>query len=112
MIAQMAGVDIPLVPMKHAYIITEPMNVQGLPNVRDLDFSIYFRIQGAAIQIGGYEPNPIVLKSVSCTLRITRETRKFVGIKKFTDTIYVLLNLRDIFLFLSRRTFSPLACTS
>lgn len=64
-IARMAGLDIPLVPMKHAYIVTEPMNVRGLPNIRDPDFNIYFRVQGGNISIGGYEPNPIILKFVS-----------------------------------------------
>ncbi|XP_020288905.1 sarcosine dehydrogenase, mitochondrial [Pseudomyrmex gracilis] len=62
-IAQMVGLDIPLIPMKHAYIVTEPMDVQGLPNIRDPDLSIYFRVQGGNISIGGYEPNPIILKS-------------------------------------------------
>ncbi|XP_011689604.1 PREDICTED: sarcosine dehydrogenase, mitochondrial [Wasmannia auropunctata] len=61
-IARMVGLDIPLVPMKHAYIVTEPMNVRGLPNIRDPDFNVYFRVQGGNINIGGYEPNPIILK--------------------------------------------------
>lgn len=64
-IARMVGLDIPLVPMKHAYIVTEPMNVRGLPNIRDPDYNIYFRVQGGNINIGGYEPNPIILKFVS-----------------------------------------------
>lgn len=64
-LARMVGLDIPLIPMKHAYIVTEPMNVQGLPNLRDPDLSLYFRVQGGNMCIGGYEPNPIVLKSVS-----------------------------------------------
>lgn len=64
-IAQMVGLNIPLTPMKHAYIVTEPMNVQGLPNIRDPDRSIYFRVQGGTLNIGGYESNPIILKLVS-----------------------------------------------
>lgn len=56
-IAQMVGLSIPLTPMKHAYIVTEPMNVQGLPNIRDPDRSIYFRVQGGTLSIGGYESN-------------------------------------------------------
>lgn len=65
MIAQMAGLDIPLIPMKHAYVVTEPMDVRGLPNIRDPDLNVYFRVQGGTLSIGGYEPNPIVLKFVS-----------------------------------------------
>lgn len=62
----MVGMDIPLIPLKHAYIITEPITgVQNLPNVRDPDASVYFRMQGNSIAIGGYEQNPIMLDSVS-----------------------------------------------
>lgn len=33
--------------MRHAYVISETIKeVQGMPNVRDHDFSTYFRIQG------------------------------------------------------------------
>ncbi|XP_034934422.1 sarcosine dehydrogenase, mitochondrial [Chelonus insularis] len=64
-IAKLAGVNIPLIPMKHAYVVTEPMdNVQGLPNIRDHDSSIYIKVQGSSLSIGGYESNPIILKSV------------------------------------------------
>lgn len=66
-IARMVGLNIPLIPMKHAYIVTEPMDVQGLPNIRDPDLGLYFRVQGGTMSVGGYEPNPIVLKSVSVT---------------------------------------------
>lgn len=42
------GVHLPLVPMKHAYVISETIKeVQGMPNVRDHDYSLYFRIQGS-----------------------------------------------------------------
>lgn len=40
-------IHLPLVPMRHAYVISETIKeVQGMPNVRDHDFSLYFRIQG------------------------------------------------------------------
>ncbi|XP_076284985.1 E3 ubiquitin-protein ligase HERC2 isoform X2 [Lasioglossum baleicum] len=59
------NVDIPLVPIKHAYVVTEPMAEveQRLPNVRDADLSLYFRIQGSSIALGGYESNPILIGS-------------------------------------------------
>lgn len=64
-IAKMMGLDIPLVPMKHAYVVTESMDqVKGVPNIRDHDASIYFRIQGESICMGGYEKNPIILQKV------------------------------------------------
>ncbi|XP_051158865.1 sarcosine dehydrogenase, mitochondrial [Leptopilina boulardi] len=65
-IAKMIGVEIPLIPMKHAYIVTEPMkNVKDLPNIRDHDGKIYIKPQGESLSIGGYEPNPIILQSVA-----------------------------------------------
>ncbi|XP_065339541.1 sarcosine dehydrogenase, mitochondrial [Cloeon dipterum] len=66
-IAAMVGQHIPLVPMKHAYVVTEevPGGARTLPNVRDHDSSVYFRVQGDALCVGGYEPNPIILDSVA-----------------------------------------------
>ncbi|XP_033227551.1 sarcosine dehydrogenase, mitochondrial isoform X2 [Belonocnema kinseyi] len=63
-IAKMIGLNIPLVSMKHAYIVTEPMkNIKGLPNIRDHDGKIYIKLQGETMSIGGYELNPIILQS-------------------------------------------------
>lgn len=36
----------------------------GMPNVRDHDASIVFRVQGSAIYLGGYEKNPEILDRV------------------------------------------------
>ncbi len=59
------GVHLPLIPMRHAYIVSEPINgIMGMPNVRDHDYSIYLRIQGSSICMGGYESNPILLDRV------------------------------------------------
>lgn len=41
------GISLPLVPMRHAYVVSETIQgVRGMPNVRDHDFSLYFRVQG------------------------------------------------------------------
>ncbi|XP_076755351.1 sarcosine dehydrogenase, mitochondrial-like [Xylocopa sonorina] len=63
-IANMIDVNIPLTPIKHAYIVTEPIEgLQMLPNIRDGDTSLYFRIQGSSMFIGAYEQNPTLLPS-------------------------------------------------
>lgn len=75
-ICNMLKLDIPLSPMKHAYVITESiLEVRDTPNIRDHDYSVYLRIQGDAVYLGGYEPNPELLKEVSCecTRRCLRE---------------------------------------
>ncbi|XP_044012110.1 sarcosine dehydrogenase, mitochondrial [Aphidius gifuensis] len=64
-LSKTAGLDIPLIPMKHAYVVTEAIEgVQGMPNIRDHDSSIYLKVQGNSLHIGGYEPNPVILKSL------------------------------------------------
>ena len=61
----MVDLTLPLVPMKHAYVVTEPITgARGLPNVRDHDGSIYFRVNGDCLQMGGYENNPVILDKV------------------------------------------------
>ncbi|XP_051893204.1 sarcosine dehydrogenase, mitochondrial isoform X2 [Pristis pectinata] len=55
----MAGVNVPLIAMRHAYVVTERIEgIQNMPNVRDHDASVYLRLQGDALSVGGYEPNP------------------------------------------------------
>eukprot|EP00929_Paragymnodinium_shiwhaense_P018855 TRINITY_DN13044_c0_g1_i1.p1 TRINITY_DN13044_c0_g1~~TRINITY_DN13044_c0_g1_i1.p1 ORF type:complete len:971 (-),score=223.55 TRINITY_DN13044_c0_g1_i1:355-3267(-) len=56
----MMDVKIPLRAMKHAMVVTESMEGvhPGLPNLRDHDLSIYFKTQGNALALGGYEQNP------------------------------------------------------
>uniref|UniRef100_A0A4W3JUE9 Sarcosine dehydrogenase n=1 Tax=Callorhinchus milii TaxID=7868 RepID=A0A4W3JUE9_CALMI len=62
----MAGVSVPLIAMHHAYIVTEHIEgIQNMPNVRDHDTSIYLRLQGDALSVGGYEANPIFWEEVS-----------------------------------------------
>lgn len=35
-----------------------------MPNVRDHDTSVYLRLQGDALSVGGYETNPIFWEEV------------------------------------------------
>uniref|UniRef100_A0A803T4C4 L-amino-acid oxidase n=1 Tax=Anolis carolinensis TaxID=28377 RepID=A0A803T4C4_ANOCA len=61
-----AGVNVPLVAMHHAYVVTERIEgIQNMPNVRDHDASVYLRLQGDALSVGGYESNPIFWEEVS-----------------------------------------------
>ena len=56
----MAGVNVPLQPVKHQYIVTE--KIPGLSSdaatVRDPDRRIYFKEEVGGLVMGGYEPNP------------------------------------------------------
>lgn len=65
-VGRMAGVNVPLVAMHHAYVVTERIEgIQNMPNVRDHDASVYLRLQGDALSVGGYETNPIFCEEVS-----------------------------------------------
>ncbi|KAL1499137.1 hypothetical protein AB1Y20_013648 [Prymnesium parvum] len=59
-VSAMVGAELPLLAMKHAYVVTEAIEGMhgGLPNVRDHDLSIYLKAQGNALALGGYESNP------------------------------------------------------
>jgi 4-methylaminobutanoate oxidase (formaldehyde-forming) len=60
-LAALAGINVPLQPLKHQYIITEPIDgvTPTLPTVRDPDHRTYFKGEVGGLVMGGYEPNPI-----------------------------------------------------
>uniref|UniRef100_A0A8C8DZB8 Sarcosine dehydrogenase, mitochondrial n=1 Tax=Oryzias sinensis TaxID=183150 RepID=A0A8C8DZB8_9TELE len=65
-LGDMAGVKVPLIAMHHAYVVTERIEgIQNMPNVRDHDASVYLRLQGDALSVGGYEQNPIFWEEVN-----------------------------------------------
>lgn len=59
-VGDMAGINVPLQPVKHQYIITE--RIEGLaadaPTLRDPDRRTYFKEEVGGLVMGGYEPNP------------------------------------------------------
>lgn len=59
------GTPLPFITMKHSYVVTDTIqNLNKWPNIRDHDLSIYFRVQGQSLMIGGYESNPTVVTDV------------------------------------------------
>ena len=68
-IGRLCDVEVPLVAMYHAYVVTERIDgIQNMPNVRDHDASVYLRLQGDGLSVGGYEPNPIFWEKVNSCL--------------------------------------------
>lgn len=59
-VGAMAGINVPLQPVKHQYVITE--KIEGLssdaPTIRDPDRRTYFKEEVGGLSFGGYEPNP------------------------------------------------------
>ena len=59
-IARMAGVEVPVIPMAHQFLITEPIEgvPPALPTMRDPDLLVYFREEVGGLVVGGYERRP------------------------------------------------------
>jgi 4-methylaminobutanoate oxidase (formaldehyde-forming) len=57
-LARMVGVRVPIVPMSHQYVVTEPFLPPGtgpLPSLRDPDLLVYYRQELGGLVMGGYE---------------------------------------------------------
>ncbi len=59
-LAGLAGVNVPLVSVKHQYLVTERIAgvTPGLPTLRDPDRLTYYKEEVGGLVMGGYEPNP------------------------------------------------------
>ncbi|MGI9400689.1 MAG: GcvT family protein [Rhizobiaceae bacterium] len=60
-VGNMAGINVPLQPVQHQYIITEAIDglAKDAPTIRDPDRRTYFKEEVGGLVLGGYEPNPI-----------------------------------------------------
>jgi len=59
-VARLAGIDVPIIPYGHQYLITEPFDppLEPLPTLRDPDRLVYFRTEVGGLVMGGYERKP------------------------------------------------------
>ena len=65
-LGQMVGIDLPIVPLEHHYLITDVLDeVEALgvdvPVMRDPDASFYVREEGGALLVGPFERNTVTL---------------------------------------------------
>ncbi len=67
-IARLVGIRVPIVPMSHQYVVTEPIPAMStpsgsgsdvLPSLRDPDLLVYYRQEGPGLLMGGYERNAL-----------------------------------------------------
>jgi sarcosine dehydrogenase len=60
-IGAMAGVSVPLQPVKHQYVITDKIDglAKDVATIRDPDRRTYFKEEVGGLVFGGYEPDPI-----------------------------------------------------
>ena len=58
-IGQLAGVEVPVIPMAHEYLVTRPAGVPlTVPTLRDPSLLVYFRGESGGLVMGGYERRP------------------------------------------------------
>jgi len=59
-VGKMVGLNLPVVPMAHLYIITKPIEGVGhkFPTLRDPDLLVYWREEVGGLITGGYERDP------------------------------------------------------
>ena len=58
-IGRLAGVNVPVIPMAHEYLVTKPSGVAlDVPTMRDPSLLVYFRGESGGLVMGGYERNP------------------------------------------------------
>jgi glycine cleavage system T protein len=58
-IGALAGVNVPIVPMAHEYLITKPTGISpDVPTMRDPSLLVYFRGESGGLVMGGYERHP------------------------------------------------------
>jgi dimethylglycine dehydrogenase len=60
-VGRLAGVELPIVPLEHHYLITEPVDAlvgleNELPVLRDPEASFYVREEGGGLLVGPFEP--------------------------------------------------------
>ncbi len=63
-VGQLVGLDLPIVPVEHHYLITEPIPEISafraeLPVLRDPDESFYIREEGGGLLVGPFEPDTV-----------------------------------------------------
>jgi len=60
-LGQMVGVNVPLIPVQHQYLVTEAIDgmPDNLPTMRDPDNLVYYKQEIDGLVMGGYEQGPI-----------------------------------------------------
>jgi glycine cleavage system aminomethyltransferase T/glycine/D-amino acid oxidase-like deaminating enzyme len=55
-VGELAGVNVPIVPMAHEYLVTKPAGLPlDMPTMRDPSLLVYFRPESGGLVMGGYE---------------------------------------------------------
>ncbi|MEM4781115.1 MAG: FAD-dependent oxidoreductase, partial [Halalkalicoccus sp.] len=87
---EMVGVDVPLVPCAHQYLVSEPLDeLAGAsaeleqPILRHQDYSLYFRQHQESYGIGSYDHEPLLVDPEE--IRAPEEADEMPSIRAFTE---------------------------
>lgn len=87
---EMVGVDVPLVPCAHQYLVSEPIEeLSGAsaeleqPILRHQDFSLYFRQHHDSYGVGSYNHEPLLVDPEE--ILAPEESDEMPSIREFTD---------------------------
>jgi glycine/D-amino acid oxidase-like deaminating enzyme len=60
-VAKLAGLELPIVPVRHEYFVTVPMNglTPDLPCFRVPELTLYGRVRDGGLLLGGWEPRSL-----------------------------------------------------
>ena len=90
-----------MIGYKHAYITTDRIpGIENMPNIRDHDASVYLKLQGDALHIGGYEHNPVLIEGVIWSF----QQNILSQIVSIFDTSYVIFLSDPLVIRESRKT--------
>jgi glycine cleavage system aminomethyltransferase T/glycine/D-amino acid oxidase-like deaminating enzyme len=86
----MVGVDIPLTPCAHQYLVSEPLEELASateeveqPILRHQDYSMYFRQHGESYGIGSYDHEPLLVDPED--ILAPEESERMPSIREFTE---------------------------
>lgn len=91
-IGALAGINIPLTPVRHQLYITQPLPGIAVeqPIVRILDYNIYVRPEQGGLMLGGYEPDPLPVdgQQMATDFQIKDLTLDITPLRRLSELVY------------------------
>ena len=91
-IGALAGIHIPLTPVRHQLYITQPLPgiTTQQPIVRVLDYNIYVRPERGGLMMGGYEPDPLPVdgQTIGADFQIKDLTLDIAPLRRLSELVY------------------------
>ena len=77
------------------------LGIRGMPNIRDHDASVYLKVEGDGLAVGGYEMNPLfwphVCKYIACICEVVYLRGKDDYRRQFLDYTSIYTNSNNYY---------------